>query len=297
VAITKGRQENYRRCLGRFSLLDGGVQIRLLAGLLRVRHTPCERMFVRVSKNRISGPRIEKGPNCARFQCVFERARFDPIASCRVRSLVCESQTARHFSEHRFSARSLHEVFKPTGNLVGRIESAVQKVVVLRILEKALDQVVGHKPTVLLFGGLRMDTGPMRRGEGVYPRASTEITTNPALVLCPRNRRRAGQRGFDFNAQIHHVRLTRGRSAASGAHILANSVNPAEPLVGCSGMLAGTGLTNSTPDERLKIGKGEEPLRKGTPAIRVSLSLADEFIRQVVRAGRPRPRHARVRNQ
>ena len=146
---------------------------RLLAGLFSVSQAPSEGVFVRVSKNRISRPRIEKGPNSPRLQCVFERARLDPIASCRVSSLVYDSRTARDFGEHYFPVRSLREVLEPSGNLVSGVESAVQKVVAFRIPEKALDQIVGHESAMPQEGRLRLDTGPMRRGECVYSRAST----------------------------------------------------------------------------------------------------------------------------
>ena len=177
---------------------------------------PGEGMFVRVSKDRISSPRIEERPHSPGLQRMFERTRFDPIASCRVRRLVDDSQTGRNLSEHRSPVRSLHEVFKPRGNLVAGFESTVQKVVILWILQKALDQIVGHEPTVLLSGRLRMDPGPMRCGECVHPRASTEIATNPALILTPRNRGRASQCDFDFSAQIHRVRLTNGAQPRGG---------------------------------------------------------------------------------
>src|SRR5260221_8282836 len=98
---------------------------------------------------------------------MFERARLDPIASCRVSNLVCDSQTARDFGEHDCPVRSLREVLEPSGNLVSGIESAVQIVVALRILKQALDQIVGHEPAVLRTGRLWMDTRPMRRGECV----------------------------------------------------------------------------------------------------------------------------------
>src|SRR2546428_9255121 len=115
------------------------------AAQLRVSQSPGKGVFVRVSKNRISPPRIEKGPNCPRLQCMLECARLDPIASCRVSSLVCDSQTARDFGEDYFPVRSLREVLEPSGNLVSGIESAVQKVVTLRILKQAFDQIVGHE--------------------------------------------------------------------------------------------------------------------------------------------------------